>query len=87
MEYRYKTKGTCSSEMIVTLNGDIIESVKIIGGCNGNAKGLCALVQGMKAEDVIERCRGIQCGFKPTSCPDQLANALLQAMERQAQDR
>ncbi len=85
MEYRYKTKGTCSSEMIVNLEGDIIRSVKIIGGCNGNAKGICALVQGMKVRDVIQRCKGIQCGFKSTSCPDQLAIALLQATERQAQ--
>ncbi len=85
MEYHYKTKGTCSSEMLVDLDGDTIKSVKIVGGCNGNTKGLCALVQGMKAEDVIMRCKGIKCGFKPTSCPDQLANALLQAMEHQAQ--
>ena len=84
MEYRYKTKGTCSSEIIVHLEGDTIQSAEIVGGCNGNTKGICALIQGMKAEDVIRRCKGIRCGFKVTSCPDQLANALLQAMERQA---
>lgn len=85
MEYRYKTKGTCSSEMIVDLDGETIKSLKIVGGCNGNTKGLCALVQGMKAEDVVQRCKGIQCGFKQTSCPDQLAKALLQAMAQQTQ--
>ena len=84
MTYQYKTKGTCSSEMIVDLDGDIIKSVKIIGGCDGNGKGVCALVQGMKINDVILRCKGIQCGDKKTSCPDQLANALLQAQKQQS---
>jgi uncharacterized protein (TIGR03905 family) len=79
---KYKTKGTCSSEIIVELNGDTIESVKIIGGCDGNTKGICSLVQGMKADDVIDRLSGIKCGRKPTSCPDQLAKALLQAKEQ-----
>lgn len=85
MEYRYKTKGTCSSEVIVNLEGDTVESVKFIGGCDGNTKGINALVKGMKVSDVIQRCKGIHCGFKPTSCPDQLANALQQAMEKQSQ--
>jgi uncharacterized protein (TIGR03905 family) len=84
LEYHYKTSGTCSSEMIVELDGDIVKSVKIIGGCNGNTKGICSLVQGMKADEVIRRCKGIRCGFKPTSCPDQLANALLQAQKQQS---
>lgn len=84
MEYKYKTRGTCSSEMIVELDGDIVKSVEIIGGCNGNTKGICSLVQGMKTDEVIRRLRGIQCGFKTTSCPDQLANALLEAQKRQA---
>ena len=79
---KYQTKGTCSSEIIVELNGDIIESVKIIGGCDGNTKGICSLVQGMKVDDVINRLSGIKCGRKPTSCPDQLAKALLQAKEQ-----
>ena len=87
MEYQYKTKGTCSSEMIVELDGDTIKSVKIIGGCNGNGKGLCALVLGMKVEEVIRRCKGIKCGFKSTSCPDQLAHALLQAQKQQEENR
>jgi uncharacterized protein (TIGR03905 family) len=70
--------------MIVELDGDTVKSVKIIGGCNGNSKGICSLVQGMKADEVIRRCKGIRCGFKPTSCPDQLANALLQAQKQQS---
>ena len=84
MEYHYKTKGTCSSEIIVELEGDTVKSVNIIGGCNGKSKGIRALVQGMKTQEVIRRCKGIHCGFRQTSCPDQLAQALSQAMERHA---
>lgn len=84
MEYHYKTKGTCSSEIIVELEGDTVKSVNIIGGCNGNSKGISSLVQGMKTQEVIRRCKGIHCGFRQTSCPDQLAQALSQAMERHA---
>ena len=80
MEYRYKTSGTCSKEMIVDLDGDTIRKVQVIGGCNGNLKGICALVAGMKAQDVIDSCKGIRCGMRPTSCPDQLARALTQAL-------
>ncbi len=76
MEYRYRTKGTCSSEIIVELDGDTVRSVKFVGGCNGNTKGIASLVRGMKIDEVIERCEGIRCGVKPTSCPDQLAQAL-----------
>ncbi|HCW80374.1 MAG TPA: TIGR03905 family TSCPD domain-containing protein [Ruminococcaceae bacterium] len=76
MEYHYKTEGTCSREIIVELDGDTVRSVKFIGGCNGNTKGISALVKGMKVEDVISRLKGIKCGMKPTSCPDQLATAL-----------
>lgn len=82
MEYHYHTKGTCSREIILNLDGDIIKSVKFIGGCNGNTKGISALVKGMKVDEVISRLRGIRCGLKPTSCPDQLATALMQAKEK-----
>jgi uncharacterized protein (TIGR03905 family) len=81
--YHYKSRGTCSSEMIVELDGDTVQSVKIVGGCAGNSKGICALVQGMRIDEVIERCKGIKCGVKSTSCPDQLAIALSQAREQQ----
>lgn len=82
MVYRYKTRGTCSSEIVIELDGDIVKSVKFIGGCSGNAKGVGALVKGMKADEVIKRLKGIKCGFKQTSCPDQLATALSQMVEQ-----
>ena len=72
----YKTKGTCSTMIDVELKDGVIDSVKFTGGCNGNLKGISALVKGMKAEEAISRLKGIRCGFKPTSCPDQLAHAL-----------
>lgn len=82
MKYTYQTKGTCSSQIIVDLDGDVIKSVEFVGGCNGNTKGIGSLVKGMKADDVIARCKGIRCGFKSTSCPDQLAQALMKAKEQ-----
>lgn len=76
MEYIYKTKGVCPSQIIIECTGDTVDKVQFCGGCNGNGKGIAALVAGMKMEDVIDRCENIQCGFKNTSCPDQLAKAL-----------
>lgn len=76
----YKTRGTCSRSIEVELDGDIIKSVHFVGGCNGNTKGLSALVTGMKAQDVIDRLEGTDCEGRGTSCPDQLAKALRQAM-------
>lgn len=73
---KYKTSGTCSSMIDIETNGDIIESVVFTGGCNGNLQGISALVKGMKIEDAIAKLKGIKCGFKNTSCPDQLARAL-----------
>lgn len=73
---KYKTSGTCSSMIDIETNGDIIESVAFTGGCNGNLQGISALVKGMKIEDAIAKLKGIKCGFKNTSCPDQLARAL-----------
>ena len=72
----YKPTGVCSQAIKIELDGDIIRSVSFTGGCNGNLQGISALVQGMKATDAIEQLRGIKCGFKSTSCPDQLAKAL-----------
>lgn len=83
MTYTYYTKGTCSRQMNIELEDGIVRDVEILGGCNGNLKGIRSLVQGMKAEDVIERLRGIRCGDKTTSCPDQLAIALEQALSQQ----
>ena len=77
----YKTHGTCSRAIRVETDDDgVIVSVSFDGGCNGNTKGISSLVRGMKAEEAIERLEGIRCGFKPTSCPDQLAKALKIAM-------
>ena len=74
----YKTKGTCSVEINFDVIDGRLHDVKFTGGCNGNLKGIGALVEGMKQEDVIARLEGTTCGFKPTSCPDQLAQALKQ---------
>ncbi len=83
MIYNYKTKGTCSRSISVELDGDIIKNVNFEGGCAGNLAGISEIVKGMKVEDVIEKFGGIRCGFKSTSCPDQLAKALLEAREAQ----
>ena len=72
----YQTSGTCSKAIDIEAKDGVIESVSFTGGCNGNLKGICSLVKGMKVEDAISRLKGIQCGFKSTSCPDQLARAL-----------
>lgn len=76
MEYRYKPEGVCSREMIFDIEGDIVKSVKIVGGCAGNTVGISSLVKGMKIKEVIEKLKGIPCGYRGTSCPDQLAKAL-----------
>ncbi len=76
MTYTYKTKGVCSSKIDFEVEDGVIKNVNFTGGCNGNLKGIGKLVEGMKVEDVIERLEGLTCGFKNTSCPAQLANAL-----------
>lgn len=73
---RYQTKGTCSSAIDIEVKDGIIESVAFTGGCHGNLQGISRLVEGMKVEEAISRLKGIRCGFKSTSCPDQLAQAL-----------
>jgi len=80
MTIDYKTKGVCSRQMLIEVEDGIVQDVQIIGGCHGNLQGISALVKGMKAEDVIARLEGICCGPKSTSCPDQLAQALKQAL-------
>ena len=80
MVYKYRTNGTCSRSIEFELNDGIVGNVRFEGGCNGNLKGIASLVKGMRAEDVIARCAGISCGFKSTSCPDQLAKALKEAI-------
>lgn len=76
-ELVYKTQGTCAQAIRIVIDDDKkVESVEFMGGCNGNTSGIAALVRGMKVEDVIAKLRGITCGFKSTSCPDQLSRAL-----------
>ena len=72
----YKTRGTCSTLIDLEVEEGIVKNVKFTNGCNGNLQGISRLVEGMKAEDAIEKLRGIRCGFKSTSCPDQLAKAI-----------
>jgi len=80
MQYSYKTKGTCSSQIQFDLEDGIVTNVKFTGGCNGNLKAISKLVEGMEASRVVELLRGNTCGFKPTSCGDQLAAALAEAL-------
>ena len=78
MEYRYSPSGVCSREMIFEIDeNDIIQNLVVIGGCSGNLKGISALVKGKKIDEVIDLLSGITCGYKPTSCPDQISKALI----------
>ena len=86
MQFSYKTKGTCSQTISFDITNGVISDVSFYGGCNGNLKGVAALVEGMKAEDIISRVEGIRCGFKPTSCPDQLAQAVKAALLKEKEE-
>lgn len=76
----YKTHGTCSSQISFDIIDNKVHNVKFTGGCNGNTQGVAALVEGMDVNEAIRRMEGIRCGFRPTSCPDQLATALKEAI-------
>ena len=76
----YKTRGTCSRMVTVDVEDGIVVDCSFVGGCAGNTVGVASLVKGMKAEEAIKRLKGIKCGFKPTSCPDQLARAIEEAI-------
>ena len=80
MTYNYKTQGVCSRAITIEVEDGKIVSCEFLGGCNGNTQGICALVEGMEISEVIDRLEGITCGYKSTSCPDQLALALTQIM-------
>jgi len=80
MKYNFKTSGVCSREIFFDINDGIVSNVQYVGGCNGNLKAIGKLVEGMSAEDIIKKLKGNTCGFKNTSCADQLAIALQQAM-------
>lgn len=82
MQYEYKTSGTCSQRILFDIEEGKVKNVTFLGGCNGNLKGIGALVEGMDAQEVVSRLEGTTCGMKATSCPDQLARAIKQALEQ-----
>ena len=82
MHYEYKTKGTCSQRILFDIEDGIVRNLQYIGGCHGNLQGIAKLVEGMPAEEVIERVKGIRCGMKLTSCPDQLSKVLEEALNK-----
>ena len=84
MEYKYKTQGTCSRMITFKINDGIVSDIRFEGGCNGNLKGIAKLAEGMKAEEVIDKIKGLKCGFKNTSCPDQFARALEEAIAKES---
>ncbi|MBR4750536.1 MAG: TIGR03905 family TSCPD domain-containing protein [Thermoguttaceae bacterium] len=84
MDYSYKTSGTCSRSITFSINDGVLSNVSFEGGCQGNLRGIARLVEGMKTEEVEKRLKGISCGGKPTSCPDQLAKAIRQATDSQS---
>lgn len=87
VKYNYKTSGVCSQNILITVNGDIIEEVQFIGGCPGNLLGIGKLVKGRTIDEVAELLAGISCGGKPSSCPDQLSRALKAISERQKNNK
>lgn len=87
MDYTYRTKGTCSREISFELDGDRVKNVHFVGGCDGNLKAVATLVDGMTVEQIEEKCKGIHCGFKSTSCADQLACAAREAYEAEKKQK
>ncbi len=77
----YNTVGTCSKQIIIELEDDIIQNIEFVGGCHGNLQGIGQLARGMKITEIIEKLKGIRCGVKATSCPDQLATGLIKYLE------
>lgn len=82
MKTVYQTEGTCCRQIELEVDGDVVKSVRFLGGCHGNLQGIARLVEGMNVADVVSRLSGIRCGMKPTSCSDQLSLALRQAVSR-----
>lgn len=76
MTHTYKTNGVCARQLSFDIEDGIVKNVRFVGGCSGNTQGVAKLAEGMKAEELVERLSGIRCGFKSTSCPDQLAKAI-----------
>lgn len=85
MQYKFRPRGVCSNEMHIEIEGNVLKNLTVIGGCHGNLQGISALAEGMEVEEVIRRLKGIRCGMKDTSCPDQLARAL-EKMKQKAEE-
>lgn len=85
INYTFRPKGVCSQQMNITVEDDRIQNLEVLGGCDGNLKGISRLIIGMPVDDVISRLEGIRCGYKSTSCPDQLATALKQMKAEMAE--
>ena len=83
MTIQYTPRGVCSRAFTIQVEDGVIQSVQVVGGCSGNLQGISRLLVGMRAEEAIARMEGIRCGFKPTSCPDQLSRALREALDRE----
>ena len=79
MRYEYRTKGTCSESVSFDLNGDVVTNVNVVNGCDGNLKGICSLIDGLTVDQIVDKLYGIRCQTKATSCPDQIAKAVLSA--------
>ena len=82
MHFEYKTRGTCSSKILFDIENGVVNNIRFIGGCSGNTQGVAILANGKTPDELISMLQGIRCGMKPTSCPDQLAQALLAAKEK-----
>lgn len=81
MHYTYKTHGVCSTQIEFDIENEILRNCKFYGGCNGNLKGICRLIEGRRANEVVNILFGVECGFKNTSCPDQLSRAIAEALQ------
>lgn len=86
MTYEFYPRGVCSRKMVFDIENGVVKDLEVVGGCNGNLKGVAALSEGMPAEEIISRLKGVRCGFKPTSCPDQFAAALEAALKGDEQE-
>lgn len=83
-EFEYIPSGVCSRKMVLKINNNILEDIEVVGGCPGNLQGIRKLISGMDIDTIIKKLDGIKCGMKPTSCPDQIANALKQYKEKRS---
>lgn len=84
MNYKYIPKGVCSREINFEIEDGVIKTLNVVGGCNGNLKGISSLLSGMKVDEAIKKLKGIECGYKSTSCPDQIAKALEKYLQESA---